>query len=216
MTGEPGQALAPAFSIAVPGDWIIIDLDLAQEVEVVQEIIDRRVLQGVIASESRDAAVALVARVASQAASDGVRFAAVLVVEQPAGPVIASVTVTSILVESGGPGTGDWRGEGEQRNVESDDDRVEADGPVRLSGSDTSQVVLPAGPAFRVERVMSYPISDAVEQEVYSVQYVVPADERGNVIVIVGMSPAIRRKADLDALFAEIAHTLEMDTSIRH
>jgi hypothetical protein len=216
MTEDRGPTLAPAFSIAVPGDWIIIDIDLAQDVEVVQEIIDRRVLQGVIASESRDAAVALVARVASQAADDGVRFAAVLVVEEPGGPVIASITVTSILVERGEPDTGDWRGEGDQTSAERNEGPVQDDGPVELAGSQASQVVLPAGPAFRVESVMSYPISNAIDQEVYSVQYVVPVDEDGNVIVIVGMSPAIRRKGDLDAVFAEIAHTLEIDPAITH
>lgn len=59
--------------------------------------------------------------------------------------------------------------------------------------------------------MVDYELGPSLGQEVYSVQYVVPVDADGKSIVLPGMSPNVRRKDDLDRMFAEIAETLEID-----
>lgn len=204
-------AVAPALSIAVPGDWIIVDVDLTQNPALVEEIIDRRVHQEVITRRARDAAVELVTRVARDAAEAGVRFAAVLVTEDGGGTVVASLTVTSIWLD--------------ESDADADGSEAVHDTPAavqRTDGADTGgtarpsrteEVVLNAGPAVRLERVVALPVSDSLDQQVYSVDYVVPVDQSGATVVVSGTSPAIRRKDDLDAIFAEIANTLDIERS---
>ncbi len=202
--GGPGGAVVPAFSIGVPGDWIILDLELTEDPDLVQEIVDRRVAQGILEEESRDAAVALVTRVAHEATERGVRFAAVLIVQEAAGPTVASFTAMTALLASPKP-------VGDVAASEDGPSLGESEGASSTTTLTEEEVSLPAGQALRIERVVAYPLNDGIDQEVYAVQYVIPVGPDGAAIVLGGVSPAIRRQEDLARLFQEIAETLRVE-----
>jgi hypothetical protein len=179
---------------------------------VIDEIIDRRIEQEQLSPESRAAAVAAVTRVMANAVDSGLQFAAVLLVEEATGPIVASVTATSVLI-SPPESSGSEDAADVSLHRETDGARASAD-PDDSSGADRTsptEVRLPTGPAVRIERVVPYAVTESIAQQVYSVQYVVPVDEHGAGIVITGTSPAIRRKDDLDRVFQEIAETLQVD-----
>lgn len=206
--GAAHSPAAPAFAIAVPGDWMIIDLELAQREDVIDALIEKRVAEGVLSPESRHAAAAAMARVAHQAVEEEMRFAAVLVTEHGGWPTAASVTVATAFA----PPDAEESGETGEATTSAENRNTAWFGRSEASGRGSSeQVVLPAGPAVRVERTISVPLTDTFSQDVYSVQYVVPVNEEGSALVITGTSSAIRRKDDLDRIFREIAESLDIE-----
>lgn len=204
------QVVAPGFSIAVPGDWIIIDLELAQDPAIIEQLIDSRIEQGVLSSDSRDAASAAIERVAHHAVESGMRFAAVLLADQGGGAFVASVTVASAVFDVPDP-SGSMDSPDNAATVPAEQNSWFAASETAPRNTHSEDVRLPAGPAARIERIVPYPLAESVTQDVYSVQYVVPVDESGEALVITGTSPAIRRKDVLDRLFREIAETLEIE-----
>ncbi len=218
---ERGQAIGPAFSIAVPGDWIILDPALVQDASLIEEIIDRRVDEQVITRRSRDAAVALVSRVAVDIEEAGVRFGAVLLTENTGGPIVATLVVASILLTRAETSRGEQEtgpvNRGEDGSITDHQDgwaegdvTDESPGETHALEVKTDEVVITSGPALRIERMLGRAVGGSLEQEVYSVEYVVPVDANGATIVITGTSTAIRRKPALDAVFAEIANSLRL------
>ena len=142
------------------------------------------------------------------------RFAAALVTEDAGGPIVASVTASfHVLAPLDDPDTEideldlTERLDGDVANGSGAGD----EGAVETFTAQRSRVTLPAGPAVRIERVMQYGGGDSYAQDVYSVQYVLPLDEHGLSLTITGTSPAIRRKDDLDRIFAEIAETMRIE-----
>ena len=213
-TTVPEPTGAPGFSIAVPGDWIVVNLELAADPGLVGGLIDAQIANGALKAESRQEAVRIVTRIIDQAANSGVRFAAALVAEDDEGPLVASVTLSVarlLLPDLAEVGTADLDDLEVTLNrplaVEADD----AADTIGVGTATNTQMVLPVAPAVRVERVMSYRLTETLSQDVYSVQYVVPIDEDGLTFTITGVSPAMRRKSDLDRVFAEIADTLRLE-----
>jgi hypothetical protein len=207
------QFVAPGFSVAVPGDWIVLDLDAAQDRDGVLKALDRRIEQGVLRETSRQEAFELINRVARDAAESRLRFAAVLITEDADGPVVASLTVMSIWLRTAGDAdemrpAEEAAGRSREPPADTDGDRFPA--ATRRDAS-SEEVTLPAGPALRFERTIGHRLSGSLEQEVYSVEYVLPADDRGATLVLSGVSPAVRRKADLDAIFTEIAESIRIE-----
>lgn len=210
-TENPESREHPALSIAVPGTWMIVDLERLEDAPTIEALVDERVTDGSIAEESRAEAADIVTRAMVRAHEAGVRFAAVFIADDEHGPVVASVTVTSA-----------WLDVPELADLSSDDDeqvvlRRHADqapdtreSPYGSNVSTSTQVVLPAGPAVRIERIVSRPVTDTVSQEAYAVQYVVPVNHEGLTVTVTGVSPALRLRAELGQAFAEIAETLEI------
>jgi len=200
---------APGFSIAVPGDWIIVDLEEVRSPDVVEQLINRRIDSDQLAAESREAAIDLITRTAAGAVDSGVQLTAVLVATDAGGTFLASVTASCIEIREPDPtaGGGSDAEFFEQREVDARD----VARAVEAHSSSSEQVTLPAGPAIRIERLVSLPLGGSLSQDLYSVQYVVPAGGGDIAIVLTGTSTAVRRKADLDRVFGEIAETLAID-----
>ncbi len=70
---------------------------------------------------------------------------------------------------------------------------------------------MPAGPAARVQLTLPVELGGSFSQDIYSVQYILPTDQRGNALLLTGTSTAVRRKEDLNRVFLEIAETLEIE-----
>ena len=206
----------PQVSIAVPGDWIIFNLQAMQDSETVASLIDERIKDDVLRADSRDEAMAIVSRVGSYATEHDVWFAAAYVAEDEAGPVVISLTATVMRLP-----LPDLQ-ELDAKDAGTDDVDVRLNGqseasaaPATTAGGEfhnavTTQVVLNAGPAVRVERVASFPTAgdDRMSQEIYTVQYVLPLDEDGLTLTVTAISPSIRRKSQIDLVLDEIADTV--------
>ena len=203
---EPAGTV-PGFSIGVQGDWVIVDIEQAADEAAVSSLIDDRVAEGVIALESRDAAVEVVTRIAQDAQSGGVLFAAVLVADDELGPIVASVAATVATLPAVAPDEPPPDTLIEERIESRDGD----DESVVMRRATNVKVQLPAGPAVRIERAISYDRGESLSQDVYAVQYLVPIDEAGTTITVTGISPSVRRKPELDGVFHEIASSLEID-----
>lgn len=212
------SAAVPAFSIAVPGDWFTLILEDARDAEHVGSMVDGRVEQGDLDDDVREEAIALITRITQRATADGVRFAAALVAADDQGGIVVSTTLSVGRLEPEPPANSN------DSDVH-DDLGVTIGSPApattatagagssgaTLANTVTTQVALPAGPAVRLERVFEYPVDEARSHEVYAVQYVLPVDGDGLAFTLTGVSPAIRRKADLDRVFAEIADTIQIE-----
>lgn len=203
----------PSFSVAVPGDWIIIDVEGTADVQVITEIIDRRVADGIIDPASRDAAVRLVTRISQSALDSGVRFAAAMVTEDDGGPVVISMAISFATL----PPPGDVSDPDDdievtlRRNLAEQADQGESLDTRTLS---RDAVVLAGGrQAIRVTRVVGYPITTAMTQELYAIQYVVPLEPEGVALVATATSPAIRRSEDIDELIDAIMQTLDVEST---
>jgi hypothetical protein len=212
--GTSTVSSTPGFNVGVPGDWVIVDFETPDDVDALAGVVDQRVSDGLVPEDARDDVVALVTRIATDAFDSGVRFAAALVTHDGGGLVVASVTVGFHVLSP--PEDVDADVDDVELTEPLDSsvvDRTEAGSPgaVTESNAARSRVTLPGGPAVRIERVMAYSLGEGHEQDVYSVQYVLPVADGGLSLVLTGTSPAIRRKADLDRVFGEIAETLEIE-----
>ena len=199
--GAPVVPSAPGFSIAVPGDWIVIDADAAARPGALEQLVDARVGDGELDTAAREEALEVVSRLAAGYGDARLRYAAILVATDDGGPVVASVAVTAAIV---GEPAGEPRPGGPEV--------PEAPANVGELERHRRTVVLPAGPAVRIERLMSYKLTPTLDQEVYAVQYVLPVNETGSTLTLTGLSPAVRRRDDLDRLFREIADTIDLDS----
>lgn len=202
----------PDITIAVPGDWVIFDVDELAAGTDVAGLIDARIAEDVLRPDARDDAIALVERIGTYAVESGVRFAAALIAEDEAGPIVLCVTAAMIRLPVPDLAQLDPDRPADEIDVtlgsREHRDTDERPPGATFHDSVTTQVVIKAGPAVRLERVASFPLDEGVSQEIYSIQYIIPLDENGLTVTVTGVSPAIRRKSDIDLLLDEIADTV--------
>jgi hypothetical protein len=211
----------PNVSIAVPGNWIALDLEAAEDPRAIEAIVNQRIADGTFAEPARHDVASLLNRLVARMVDDHVLFAAALVDDTPGGTVVASVALTAARVSrpaAGATPAEDQLGVSLKRRpsaTASADFQLGAEDVgvplTTIKRSTSAPIDLPAGPAVRIDRVDSYPLSERADQEMVIVQYVIPLDDDGMVLTLTGSSPAVRAKDAVSAMFQEIAETIEID-----
>jgi hypothetical protein len=195
-----------SLTIAMPGNWLAVDLDASDE-EVVA-VVDDRAAQIPQLRETRDEAVRLVKQVRDAADAVGMVFAAVMleVLEGVAVVASATVTVSPLMDERVAGDDEDARLESIAATLRASSDRLE----------DVALAELKPGRAVRVKRLSEGPGSPLGGSLVtFSVQFLLPVPADETLVAITFATPTVALADEFEPLFDAIASSLEIESSGR-
>jgi hypothetical protein len=188
-------------TIAMPGNWLEIDLDAGDE--QIASMVDDRARQLPQLRETRDRAIRLIKQVRDAGDEIGIVFAAAMFEVVEGVPVVASATV------SAGPLLGvDAAGLDEEARLETIASTLRA---TTARVEDISIAELPAGRAVRIQQLHEGPGSPLGGSLVtFSVQYLLPVVHDETLVAMTFATPTVALADDFVPLFDAIASSLEL------
>lgn len=206
MSPEPAPA-PHEFSIATPGDWMVVDFDVLGDQAVIGGLVDQRVEEEPALEPHRDELAELVLRSARIAEAAGVMFCATLATTRDDGaPILATLSVAAGEKDTSIDPNADAMPASADESPEIVVNRIEeSDGSTRYA---PVAIELPSGVAARMEHLGDVPLFGSASLVCLTVQYVLEVPHAvDQFLALTFTTPSLAYRARLTDLFDDIART---------